>query len=71
MKKSISFLGYLKIPYEQYKSVSFLFDLMQILVRNCSYYDFMMSLYQSSMENNDRIELNYLNGLKNIFYFTF
>lgn len=50
MKKSISFLGYLKIPYDQYKSVSFLFDLMQI---------------------NDRIELNYLNGLKNIFYFTF
>lgn len=41
MKKSISFLGYLKIPYEQYKSVSFIF------------------------------ELNYLNGLKNIFYFTF
>lgn len=189
MKKSISFLGYLKIPYEQYKSVSFIFDLIQIqeknrvtrkdmvfipytiaerknvileflkyrnqnhfflqsvketdflnttesrflritykqfnpgekpipittgelfiyqyhlksiyirfingrmnplvfypyasiftqmldqriqeLIKNCSYYDFMMSLYQSSMENNDRIELNYFNGLKNIFYFTF
>ena len=34
MKKSISFLGYLKIPYDQYKSVSFLFDLMQIQEKN-------------------------------------
>ena len=34
MKKSISFLGYLKIPYDQYKSISFLFDLMQIQEKN-------------------------------------
>ncbi len=44
---------------------------IQRLIEGCSYYDLMMSLYQSSMEKNDRIELNYLNGLKNIFYFTF